>query len=305
MRAAIACLLTLSVALVSTPAAQAQAGRYIPVPRLPPGGGGGEHFIPHIPFHVSPGLEGVFWVIGAIVGALFLAFLGWHVGRAAGRWIRPPVEKPEPSWPLGPTVWWAAADPPPVQDLILQPGEVADKAEQTRRLMEFLAHQDQGLNPARLQQWIATTFVLVQKAWEARNYESVRHLLLPNLLSKHQQLLRSMQKNHEINRIKDLGIERLEFVHLHCPKCVGDQEVTALITFRASVYFVDDRTGAYTRGLRSASWFQEFWVFRRRGDGWLLEDIEQSHESSRHERSNFVADLADQQLVNAQASFAL
>ena len=192
-----------------------------------------------------------------------------------------------------------------MQDLILQPHEVATKAEQTRRLLEFLACRDRAFDPAELHRFIATTFALVQKAWEARDYQPVRHLLLPNILAKHEALLKSMRGHHEINRIEGLRVERLELVHLHCPARADDQEVTALITFRASVYFVDDRTGANTRGLRSQSWFQELWTFRRRGSGWLLQDIEQSHESDRPERPNLVADLTDQQLANAQSSIAL
>lgn len=326
MRAAIACLLTLCVVSVSTPSAQAQAGRYIPLPRLPSGGGG--RFIPHIPFHLGEGHDDVFWIIVVILGALVLGSLGWHVGRAVGSGFGPPAEKPESSWQPGPSVWQPTAPPPtrdrtlqphvvytsrtgerpgppPIQDLILQPHEVATKAEQTRRLMEFLAYRDDALDPGELHRCIATTFGLVQKAWEARDYGPVRHLLLPNILAKHESLLKSMRENHEINRIGGLHVERLELVHLHCPQCADDQEVTALITFRASVYFVDDRTGAYTRGPRSPSRFQELWVFRRRGEGWLLQDIERTHESHRHERPNLVADLTDQQLANAQCNIAL
>jgi hypothetical protein len=145
---------------------------------------------------------------------------------------------------------------------------------------------------------------LVQKAWEARDYGSVRHLLLPGILAKHEKLLQSMREHHEINRIDDLRLERLEFVHLYCPQYVEIWEATALITFQARVYFVDDRTGAYTRGPRSSTWFQEFWVFRRRGETWLLQDIEESHLSDRLERPNYVAELTDQQLANAQSSIA-
>jgi len=192
-----------------------------------------------------------------------------------------------------------------MQDLILQPAEVADRAEQTRRVMEFLAYQDHAFDPGGLHQWIAKTFVLVQKAWEARDYESIHHLLLPNILAKHVGLLASMRTNHEINRIDDLRIERLEFVHLHCPQAVESQEVTALITFQASVYLIDDRTGSHARGLRVSSLFQEFWTFRRRGELWLLQTIEQSHESDRLERANFVADLTEQQMENAQHNITL
>jgi predicted lipid-binding transport protein (Tim44 family) len=172
-------------------------------------------------------------------------------------------------------------------------------------LLEFLAHTDPALDPNDLHSWIAMTFTRVQKAWEARDYRIVCHLLLPSILAKHEKLLREMRNCHEINRIEDLRIERLEFVHLYCPQSFQDQEVTALITFRASGHFIDDRTGAYTRGLRSSSWFQEFWVFRRQGEDWLLQDIEQSHESNRLERANTVTDLTDKQLINAQSSIAL
>jgi predicted lipid-binding transport protein (Tim44 family) len=312
MRVAAACLLTLAVALVSASSARAQAGRYVPLPRILPPGGGGGGFFPHVPFHVpvraGQGQDGGGqgdgdYVVLAILAALLLVLLGWYVGRAVGRRLRPAAEMPKSPRPPGPTAWQTTA--PPMQDLILQPHEVAAKAEQTRRLLLFLACRDHALDPGELHRRITTTFVLVQKAWEARDYGPVRHLLLPNILAKHETLLKSMRSNHEINRIEGLRVERLELVHLHCPGCVDDQEVTALITFRASVYFVHDRTGAHTRGLRSPSWFQELWTFRRRENGWLLQGIEQSHESDRPERPNFAADLTDWQSANAQSSIAL
>jgi predicted lipid-binding transport protein (Tim44 family) len=305
MRNAIKCLLALSVVLVSAPSAQAQAGRYIPLPRFPTGGGGaGGHFIPHVPVHLLPGGEVGFWVVVVILGVLFLAFLAWSAGGEDGPGFGPPAGQSKwlsPPAATGPRT----TAPPPMQDLILQPHEVAAKAEQTRRLLQFLAHRDRAFEPDELLRFISPTFALVQKAWESRDYGPVRHLLLPNILAKHEALLKSMRGNHEINRIEGLGVERLELVHLHCPARADDQEVTALITFRASVYFVDDRTGAHTRGLRSPSWFQELWTFRRRGSGWLVQEIEQSHESDRHERPNLVADLTDWQSANAQSSITL
>jgi hypothetical protein len=312
--------LALFLALNTAPSAHAQAGRFIPLPRIPlpraplprmPPGGGGSHIFPHIPIHGGgnggdrrDGDNSVGWVILAILGTLVLVGGGWYLGRAIGGRLRPIPKNPNSSWPLEPTGWQAIAAPP-MQDLILQPAEVAAKAEQTRRLMEFLAHQDRALDPGQLHQWIATTFRLVQQAWEARDYSSVRHLLLPGILAKHEGLLKDMRNSHEINRIDDLCIERLEFVHLHCPRSVEAHEATALITFRASVYFVADRTGALTRGSRGPNWFQEFWIFRRRGERWLLQDIQQSHESDRLECSNFAAELTQQQLENAQQAITI
>jgi hypothetical protein len=315
----IVAFLALLLALHSAPPAQAQAGR-LPFPRIPlpcapfphvSPGGSGSHIIPHVPVHFGgndndrrDGDNTAGWIILTILGTLALVFGGWYLGRAIGGRLRPSTKIPKSSWPPEPNAWQSAGVPP-MQDLILQPAEVAAKNEQTRRLMAFLAHADRALNPDDLHSWIAMTFTCVQMAWEERDYSSVRHLLLPGILAKHERLLKEMRNSHEINRIEDLRIERLEFVHLHCPQSVKEQEVTALITFRASVYFVDDRTGAHTRGSRSPTWFQEFWIFRRRGDSWLLQTIEQSHESDRLERTTLVADLTEQQKQNAQHAITL
>src|SRR6202043_2315914 len=63
--------------------AQAQAGRYIPAPRFP-SGGGGSSFSPHVPFLHGSGGD-LFWVIVAIVAIIVLAAVGWQIGLALGR----------------------------------------------------------------------------------------------------------------------------------------------------------------------------------------------------------------------------
>jgi hypothetical protein len=171
--------------------------------------------------------------------------------------------------------------------------------------MEFLAYRDHLFDPSPLRDWVAGTFCLVQKCWQERNYDPLKGLLMPGILAKHQGLLRSMRRDHEINRIEGLRIERLEFVHLSCPYSTDQQEFAALITFKASVYFVDDRTNAHTRGPRESRRFQEFWAFRRQDNRWRLQAIEQSHESDRLEADNHVAELTEEQLHNAQHSIAL
>lgn len=286
----------LCVLLWASEEAQGQAGRYIPIPRLPVPGGGGR-FVPHFPFHGSGGGGGgnhdVFWVIVAIVGAVILAVVGWKLGRALGG--RKSSARS--------AAWQTTI--PPIPDLIRPPAEVAARAEQTRRLMEFMAYQDRALDPGQLHQEIAATFLRVQKAWEARDYGPIRDCLMPSILAQHVRLLGAMRDGHEINRIEDLRIDRLEFVHLHCPQRRDHHTVTALITFEATVYFVDDRTGAHTRGSRSPNRFQEFWIFRRQGENWLLQAIEPSHESSWLLKLNYAADLTEQQMENAQHSIVL
>jgi hypothetical protein len=105
--------------------------------------------------------------------------------------------------------------------------------------------------------------------------------------------------------MKGLRLEAVDFVQLFCPLDPDEQEVAALITYEASAYFVSDRDGTYTRGPRSARRFQEFWVFRRQGERWLLDAIERTHESDLLQAANHVAGLSAEQVENAQHSVAL
>jgi hypothetical protein len=279
------CLLS-AVCILLLPAvrARAQAGRYIPLPRIP--GGGGSH-LPHIPFVPDFGGD-VCWVIVAIAGIIGLAVFGWHLGEALGgkkALPRSPVRLP-------PSV-------PPLEDLILQPDEVAEKAGKTTRLLEALAQRDTAFDPAELRKFITVTFLGVQRCWEARDYGPVRSLLGPAILAQHEELLRAMRRNGESNRIDDLRVRRLEFVQVSCPATVECQEVTALITFEAKVYFVSDRTGAYLRGSQKVIPYQEFWVFRRSGERWQLVGIERS-ESTRLQAANLVDGMTDVDRRNAE-----
>jgi predicted lipid-binding transport protein (Tim44 family) len=190
-------------------------------------------------------------------------------------------------------------------DLILGAAEVADKAARTERLLQFLARQDRLFDPCLLRPWITATFRDVQRCWSERDYAPLAGALTPGLRAKHEELLRSMRANHEINRIEGLRVERLEFVHVSCPRDPDRQELTALITFVAAVYFVNDRTGRYARGNQRPTLFQELWVFRRQGDGWRLQQIEPSCDGDRLEAANHVEELSEQQLHNAQHAITL
>jgi hypothetical protein len=305
MRNGIVWLLSGLALLGSGRCAWAQAGRFIP--RVIPGGG---RFVPHIPIHFfgQDSDLGTFllWVVGLIVVAVVLGWVGYHLGWALGGGRKRTGRAPGSagSWPPVGTPA-SAGFGPDQRDLILNPVQVEAKAGQTMLLMEFLARQDPCLDPAALRPLVSATFCLVQKCWEARDYGPLRDLLRPGILAEHERLLRQMQQGHEINRIENLRVDAVDFVHLDCPEDPDAWKITALITFEAAVYFVSDRDGTHTRGPRSPGRFQEFWVFRRQGEHWLLEAIERTHQSRLLQAANHVAGLSAEQLQNMQHSIAL
>jgi len=181
-------------------------------------------------------------------------------------------------------------------DFVYPPRAVAAKADKTRKLLEFLGRQDAELQPAALEQAARDTFLKLQACWQARDYGPMEPLMLPDLYRDHCGQLAGLKRNHELNLIDQLHVERVDLVNVRYTDQPDQREFTALITARARDYYVDDRSGAFLRGDRTSAEFQEFWTFQRQGAAWRLRAIEQSRESDALKEENFVAQCTDDQL---------
>ena len=216
----------------------------------------------------------------------------WKIGQSLGGKAQPASSNAEQlSW---------LTDLPLGQDLIIPFEKVAEKAQRTTQLLNSLARNEAAFNPPELRAFIAWTFTRVQKCWEARDYGPVREFLDPSLLAQHEGMLRIMSRDRVINRLQNLRMLRLEFVHLCCPADANSDEVTALVTFEARAYWCNDRDGAFLHGSRSLIPYQEYWVFRRCGNRWRLASIERSHESTRLETVNCVDRMTEVERRNAE-----
>ncbi len=173
-------------------------------------------------------------------------------------------------------------------DYLYSRSEIGKKAAKTEKLMEFLARQDPTLAPGELAERVRSTFIQLQKCWEARDYGPMKGLMAPALYDQHLAQLRSMERNHEINRIEDLRVEKVDLVHLHYTDDPSQRSFTAIITAQAKDYYVDDRTGKFLRGDKAPAKFQEFWTFRLQDSQWVLSEIEQAGESDILKDENFV-----------------
>jgi predicted lipid-binding transport protein (Tim44 family) len=121
----------------------------------------------------------------------------------------------------------------------------------------------------------------------------MKPLLMPDLFAEHTAQLQGLSRNHEINRIEDLKVEKIDLVNLRYTEKPDQREFTALITASARDYYVDDRSDKFLRGDDAPARFQEFWTFHRTGDRWLLREIEQAGESDMLKAENFVEMLTD------------
>ena len=170
------------------------------------------------------------------------------------------------------------------------------KAGKTEKLLIFLGQQDPSVKPEALRKPTDSTFRKLQECWQARNYEPMKPLMMPDLFNQHTAQLSGMVANHEINKIEDLKVEYIDLVNVRYTEKPDQREFTALITATAKDYYVDDKTGRFLRGDEAPARFQEFWTFHRMGDQWLLREIEQAGESDMLKEANFAEMLTDDTL---------
>ena len=181
-------------------------------------------------------------------------------------------------------------------DFLFGRGPIEGRARRTRKVLEFLARQEPSADPAALEARAREVFLKLQECWQAREYGTMEGLMVPFLFKEHCRQLAGMRANHEINVLEGLMVENVDPVHVSWTDDPYRREFTALVTARARDWYKDDRSGKFLRGDKEPATFQEFWTFQYRDSGWLLLEIEQTKESDRLRKEDFVESFTDLQM---------
>ncbi|MEI6609163.1 MAG: TIM44-like domain-containing protein, partial [Deltaproteobacteria bacterium] len=179
-------------------------------------------------------------------------------------------------------------------DYVYSRAEITKKSIKTEKLLDFISKQDLALSPKELRVLSEATFRRLQECWQKRDYAPMKTLMMDNLFVQHTAQLQGLIRNNEINKIDELQIKNVDLVNVRYTEKPDQREFTALITASARDYYIDDCTDKFLRGDSRSSQFQEFWIFQRLGNQWLLREIEQSGESDILKDDNFVEMLTDQ-----------
>ncbi|MCX5685390.1 MAG: TIM44-like domain-containing protein [Planctomycetota bacterium] len=186
-------------------------------------------------------------------------------------------------------------------DYSYSPADFTPKTEKTQRLLEFIAKEDPAFKPDQLQRVAQATFCKLQQCWQSREYDPMKPLLMPDLYNAHLMQLAGMRRDHEVNIIEGLIVDRIDIVNVRYTNEPDHREFTALISAEATDYYLDDRTRVRLRGDESPAKFQEFWTFQLQGGSWLLREIEQTRESDALKHENFFAPMTDAALKQIYA----
>ena len=186
-------------------------------------------------------------------------------------------------------------------DFCYTSADISRKSVKTGRLLEFIAKQDAAFNRDELVKAATATFLKLQECWEKREYGPMQPLLMADLYGQHLAQIKGLARNHEINVIADLKVERVDIVNVRYTNQPEQREFTALFTARAKDYYLDDRTREVLRGDEAPARFQEFWTFQLQAGRWLLREIEQTRESDALKDENFFEPFTEEGLKGIYA----
>jgi predicted lipid-binding transport protein (Tim44 family) len=168
------------------------------------------------------------------------------------------------------------SSPPP--EKIISGTQTSGRAQQTKEILSALAASDPSVEPDSLRRLVEDIFLDMQKAWEARDYGPLQSRIDPGLYASHTNKTDAMLAKGVINRMENVSVRGIDFVHVRYTPGEADRSFTVLITASACDYTVNEGSGTLVSGSRFPHTFQEFWTFRLFNGRWVPARIDQTSE---------------------------
>jgi predicted lipid-binding transport protein (Tim44 family) len=136
------------------------------------------------------------------------------------------------------------------------------------------AERDPAWREADLLAQAKDAFMAVQNAWTKRDMDLARDAATDKLYEKHRSQLEMMIYENRENVLEAMTIRSARIVRIADHLDDARDEVWVKFAASAIDYTVDTHSGRVIEGDRSKpDFFTEIWVFKRRGDAWLADEI--------------------------------
>jgi hypothetical protein len=162
---------------------------------------------------------------------------------------------------------------------------IADKNVESERLLAKLALKDPEWEESRVLLAASKNFLAVQKAWCDQDLPALRDLMGPAVYEDWAAKLTALQAKGWTNRMDRLTIFKMRVVEVQNYRDRLRDAFTVCIDAAAEDYTVD-RSGTVVesntsddkkRAAKQKSFepFREFWTYRRRENGWILQRVDE------------------------------
>lgn len=147
------------------------------------------------------------------------------------------------------------------------------KRAKSKILLEKLGKSDPIWNPETLDRHVRNSFYKIQKAWSDDNLSSVRHLLSDRVYDDFSSQLEKNRKGNVRNELSKIKIIKAYPVSVY--DRIGEENDCVRYYIKASMLDIDVDviTRQVLSEIRKPTKFAEYWCFRKKDGGWVLDEI--------------------------------
>ncbi|HET7630021.1 MAG TPA: DUF3137 domain-containing protein, partial [Candidatus Saccharimonadales bacterium] len=148
------------------------------------------------------------------------------------------------------------------------------RSKKVTQALKSAAQQDAAWNETDIVARAKQVFYQYQADWSARNWQNMAGYMTPEYNRHSSLMVAALLQAHRLNLVDKPTINQMTVVNLHDSTVNSEDVVTVGLTAKADDRLVDDRDGKQL--FRDASAFTEFWQFKRSGNDWILDGIQQA-----------------------------
>ncbi|NYZ77733.1 TIM44-like domain-containing protein [Candidatus Micrarchaeota archaeon] len=163
---------------------------------------------------------------------------------------------------------------------------IKSKGGKTHRMLNFLAQTDKIWDENGMRDLARESFILVNTATEQRNLTKVQDRLTPKLYAILNAEINGLLAKGQIEQKRNLTVRNVEIVLIRNYNDRYKDEFVAWISGQAQKVIFDLASGRPVGGDAYVRDFEEYYTFRRNGDRWFLDMIEDADRSEYIKNAN-------------------
>jgi hypothetical protein len=149
------------------------------------------------------------------------------------------------------------------------------KNNQCKVLLRRISGIDPAWAPTSLKKRIEKCYFKVQEAWGDRDQNIAKEFMSERLYKKHKMQTDDMLRRRHRNEMHTIKLIDAKIVEILDFKDDSKDSFWALIHGSMADYLIDERTNSIIDGDNEIRDFKELWWFKREGDTWVLDEIDQ------------------------------
>lgn len=148
------------------------------------------------------------------------------------------------------------------------------KSKKVTQELQVAAQQDHVWNETDILTRAQQVFLQYQADWSARNWQNMAGYMTPDYHRHASLMIAALLQAHRLNLVDHPQVQQMVITDLYDSDVSSQDTVTVGLTATADDRLVDDRDSKQL--FRDDSPFTEFWRFKRVGETWMLDGIEQA-----------------------------